>query len=137
MWHLTPALLYSPDGRIKKRQRFALVESGVILLLLLWLVAFTRGRDSRSRDAALVASEEAKLERASSACHHTGGVKVAARNLLAEPRSEGNEEAYNTLVSKFPSEDHAVASAAAVAAVLASATEVEDRKAPPWRPDDE
>ena len=88
LWYLMPALLHSPDGWIKKRQRFALVESGDIVLLLPWLMAFTRGRDSRPRDAALEASEEAKLERASSACRHAGGVKVAARNLLAEPRSE-------------------------------------------------
>ena len=39
-------------------------------------------------------------------------------------------------MSKFPSEDHAVVSAA-VAAVLASATEVEDGNALPRRPDDE
>ena len=42
----------------------------------------------------------------------------------------------NTLVPKFPFEDHAAVSAAAAAAVLASATEVEDGNAPPWRPDD-
>ena len=91
LWYLMPALLHSPDGRIKKRQRFALVESGDVLFLLLWLVAFTRGRNSWPRDAALEASDEAKLERASSACRYAGGVKVAARNLLAEPRSEGKE----------------------------------------------
>ena len=127
-----PALLHLPDGRIRTRQRFALVESGAHGV---WRTPGkgTRGNGMPPEEA----SAEAKLERASSACRHAEGVKVAARNLLAEPRSEGNEEAYNTLVSKFPSEDHAVASAAAVAAVLASATEVEDRKAPPWRPDDE
>ena len=31
LWYLIPALLQSPDGRIKRRQRFALVESGDIL----------------------------------------------------------------------------------------------------------
>ena len=62
---------------------------------------------------------------------------MAARNLLAEPRSNGNEETWNTLVSKFPSEDHAAVSAAAAAAVLASATKAEDGNAPPWHPDDE
>ena len=62
---------------------------------------------------------------------------MAARNLLAEPRSNGNEETWNTLVSKFPSEDHAAVSAAAAAAVLASATEVGDGNSPAWRPDDE
>ena len=83
LWYLMPALLYSPDGRIKRRQRFALVESGDIVLLLPWVMAFTRGGDSRPRDAAHEASEEAKLERASSACRDAGGVKVVARNLLA------------------------------------------------------
>ena len=83
LWYLMPALLHSPDGRIKKRQRLALVLSGDIALLLPWPMAFTKGREPR--DAALEASEEAKLERASSACPHAGGVKVAARNLLAEP----------------------------------------------------
>ena len=107
------------------------------MLLLPWLMAFTRGGDSRPRDAAHEASEEAKLERASSACRHAGGVKVAARNLLAEPRSPGTEETWSTLVSEFPSEDHAAVSAAVAAAVLASATEVQDGNAPPWRPDDE
>ena len=57
LWYLMPALLHSPDGRIKKRQRFALVESGDIVLLLPWLMMFTRGRDSRSSDAALDTSE--------------------------------------------------------------------------------
>ena len=104
------------------------------MLLLPWLMEFTRGGDFRLRDAAYEASEEAKLERASSACRDAGGVKVVARNLLVEPRSPGTEETWSTLVSKFPSEDHAAVSAAE-AAVLASATEVEDTNAPPWRPD--
>ena len=38
LWCLMRALLCSPDGRIKSRQRFALVESGSIVLLLPWLV---------------------------------------------------------------------------------------------------
>ena len=42
LWYLMPALLHSPNGRIKKRQRFALVESGDVVLLLPWLMAFTR-----------------------------------------------------------------------------------------------
>ena len=39
-------------------------------------------------------------------------------------------------MAKFPSEDHAAVSTAA-AAVLASATDVEEGNSPPWRPDDE
>ena len=73
------------------------------------------------------------FERASSSCSHAGGVKVAARNLLAEPQSAGNET-WNTLVVKFPSEDNAAVSAAAAEAVLASATEGEDENAPPMAP---
>ena len=40
-------------------------------------------------------------------------------------------------MAKFPSDDHTAAPATAAAAGLASATEAEDRSAPPWRPDDE
>ena len=63
------------------------MESGDIVLLLPSLMAFTGVGDCRQRDAAQEASEEKKLERASSACSHAGGVKVAACNLLIEPRS--------------------------------------------------
>ena len=99
LWYIMPALLHSPDGRIKRRQRFALVENGDIVLLLPWLMAYTRRRDSRERNAANEDSEEAKLERASSVCRHAGGLKVAARALLAEPHSAGNEETWSTLVT--------------------------------------
>ena len=40
-------------------------------------------------------------------------------------------------MAKFPSVDHAAVSAAGTAAVLASATGVEDGQPPSWRPDDE
>ena len=62
---------------------------------------------------------------------------MAARDLLAESRSAGTEEVWNTLVAKFPSEDHTAVYAAAVDALLARATEGEDANASPWRPDDE
>ena len=70
-------------------------------------------------------------------CRGAVGVKVVARNLLAEPRSAGNEETCSPLVATFPSEDYAAVSAAAAAAVLASTTEVEEGNVPPWRSDDE
>ena len=60
---------------------------------------------------------------------------MAARTLLAQPRSAGKEETWSAVVAKFPSEDHAAVSAAAAAAVLASATEVVDGNTPSWRPD--
>ena len=100
LWYIMPTLLDSPDGRIKRRQRFAWVEIEDIVLFLPWLMAYKRRRDSRQRDAAREASEEAKLERASSACRHAEGVKVAARTLLAEPRSAGNKETWSILAAK-------------------------------------
>ena len=103
--YIMPPLLHSPDGRIKRRQRFALVESGDTVFLLPWLIVYTRRSKKRQRDAAHDASEEAKLERASSVCRHAGGVKVATHTLLAEPNSAGSEETWSTSVAKFPSED--------------------------------
>ena len=52
LWYPMPALLYSPDGRIKRRQRFALAKSVGIVLLLPWLMAYTKQGDSSQRDAA-------------------------------------------------------------------------------------
>ena len=90
LWYVMPALLRSPDSRIKRRQRFALVESGDIVLLLSWLMTFTRGGDSRSRDATHEAPEEAKLERASSACRHAGGVKSSSTQPSCRATITGN-----------------------------------------------
>ena len=107
------------------------------MLLLLWLKAYTRRVDLRQRDAAQGESDEAKLERVSSACRHAGRLKMAARNLLAESRSARNEETWSKLVAMFSPEDHAAVSAAATAAaVVASTTEV-DRNTPRWHSDNE
>lgn len=105
-------------------------------LLFPWL-ACTRQEDTKHRDVTQEASEESKLECASSACSHAGGVKVVVCTLLAERRSVGIEETSVTWMATFPPEDHIVASAAAAAAVLANVTAVEDRKAPPWHPTEE
>ena len=88
------------------------MESGDIVLLLPWLMAYTKRRDSRQRDAAYEASKEAKLKLASFACRQAGGVKVAAHTLLAELRLAGNEETWGMLEAKFASGDHAAVFAA-------------------------
>lgn len=95
------------DGRIKSSHTFALVESEDIVLLLPWLMAFSSGWDYRPRDAPREASEETKLERATSACRHAGGVKMAARNLLEKPRKARGKETWSTPGSIFPAKDHA------------------------------
>ena len=57
------------------------VGSGDIVLMLPWLIAYARRGDLRPWRVAQEASEEVKLERASSTCRHARGVKVAARHL--------------------------------------------------------
>ena len=136
LWYLMPALLHSPECRIKRRQRFPVVESGNVVLLFPRVMVFTSGGDSRQRDGTQKASEE---ERSSNGRHPRvttwEGVKVAAHILLAEQRSAGNKETCNTLVAKFLPEDHATVTAPAAEAVLASATGGGDGNSPPWRPD--
>ena len=63
-----------------------------------------------------------------------GGVTVAARGLLAEPRAPGNEEPWERLKAKFPEENQACVSEAAAAAVAASSSDQEEGSVPNWRP---
>lgn len=68
---------------------------------------------------------EDERDRTSSACRYSyaGGGKVAARTLLAEVRSAGNEETWGpTLVVSFPPENHAVVSVALTAAITVAIT---------------
>ena len=97
-------------------------------------MGFTRGGDSRRRDAALEASEEEKLERASSARSHAGRGQSGSTKRFG--RATINGKRGDVEHAKFPSENHAAVSAAAAVAVLAGATEGEDGNASPWRPDD-
>ena len=59
MWHAMQTL-HSPDGRVKRRQRFALGENGDIVLLLPWLMVYTKRRNTRLKGVAQQYSEEAK-----------------------------------------------------------------------------
>ena len=103
LWYILPALLQSQDGRAKRHERFASVERGDITLL--WLMGHTRRASARRTDPAREATDKAKL-RASSACRHPGGVTVAARSLLAEPRAPGNEATWERVKAKFSDQDH-------------------------------
>lgn len=127
-------LLYSPDGRVKRRQRFALVEIGDIVLLLLWLIACTRRGETQDRGV-----PPKKIRRRLSTTVRRKRVDTRDWAMRALPwltrASAGNEEALTNLVAKLPPEDHATASAVAAvmaaAAVLANATEGEEGGAPP------
>ena len=105
------ARLHSPDGRIKGRQRSALVEMRDIVLLPPWLMAFTRGGDARQRDPAQQPSARSTIGGKRGDVEHTDG--------------------------QVPSEDPVAVSTTAADAMLASATEEEMENAPPWHPDDE
>ena len=48
------------------------------------------------------AAEATKYERASSSCRHSGGVSIAARGLLAEPRALGNEVSWEGVKAEIP-----------------------------------
>lgn len=68
------------------------MESGDIVLVLPWSMAFTTAGDFKQRGATHEAVQDVKPERAPSACCHAGGVELTARNLLAETRSATSEE---------------------------------------------
>lgn len=87
LWYLMPTTRRLPgqeatDGR-------ALVESGDIVPLLPWLLAYTRRRGLGVTGChPKKASEEAKFQRVSLACCRAGRVGVVEpRNLLVEPRT--------------------------------------------------
>ena len=50
-WIIIPALRHSPGGRVKRQQKFTLAESGDIVLLFSWLMAYTKRWNSRQRGA--------------------------------------------------------------------------------------
>ena len=47
LWYIPPALLHSQDGRMKRRERFASAERGDLILLLPWLMEYTRRTSTR------------------------------------------------------------------------------------------
>ena len=84
--HTSPAPLTARPDKEAAAVRAGGERGHTVVPPLPWLIAYTKSEGLSQRHAAQDSSEEAKLERASSTCRHAGGVKVAARNLLAEPR---------------------------------------------------
>ena len=60
---------------------------------------------------------------------------MAARSLLAEPRTPGNEETWERVKSKFPEENQVCVSEAGAGAT--SSTDQEEDSVPNWRPEEE
>ena len=97
---------------------------------------YTRRTSTRQIGQAREEADAGMFKRASSACRHRGGVTVAARSLLAEPRAPGNEETWERVKAKFLENQACVLEAAAVA-VAASSSDQEEGSVPNWRPEEE
>ena len=100
-------------------------------------MGYTHQASARRSNPAHDATGEAKFKRASSACRHRGGVTIAARSLLAEPRAPGSEATWERVKAKFPDEDQPSISKAATAAVKANVADSEESSGPMWRPEEE
>ena len=122
---------------MKRRERFASAERGDLTLLLPWLMQCTRRTSTRQLGQAREETDADVFKRASSACRHRGGVTVAARSLLAEPRAPGNEETWERVKTKFPEENQACVSEAAAATVAASSSDQKEGSVPNWRPEEQ
>ena len=137
LWYLLPGLLHSFDGRVTRKGRYAALRRGDISSLLPWLMDYTKARRPRRRGAAQEATPEHKYNRAAQACRHSGGVKDAARALLAEQPSPGNDATWERLRAKFPDEDPASVEQAIEDAIAESRIEDEEGSVPRWRPEQE
>ena len=137
LWYILLAVLHSQDGRMKRRERFVSAERGDLTRLLPWLMEYTRRTSTRQTGEAREETDADMFKRASSACRHRGGVTVAARSLLAEPRAPGNEETWEGVKAKFLEENQARVFEAAAAAVAASSSDQEEGNVPNWRPEEE
>ena len=137
LWYILPALLHSQDGRMNRMERLKSAEKGDLTTILPWFMECTEGAATRLRGAVRAATDAAKFERAALACRHQGGIAVAARSLLAEPRTPGNEATWTTVKEKFPEEDRNSVQAAAAAARVPSVTEPEEGSGPARRPEGE
>lgn len=66
-------------------------SDGIVLRLSPRYMEYTRGNNTRSRDARQYVSREAKRDRASSMCRGTRGIDFSAHTPLVESRSADNE----------------------------------------------
>ncbi|CAB1119445.1 unnamed protein product [Ectocarpus sp. CCAP 1310/34] len=137
LWYLLPGILHSFDGRIARKKRYNSLKRGDISSVLPWLIEYTKAASARSRGPAREDTPDDKFKRAARACRHSGGVKDAARALLADQPSPGNDETWARLKAKFPHEDPVQVEQAIAEAIAASRTEEEEGSAPRWRPETE
>ena len=90
---------------MSRTAKFKSVERADLTTILPWLMEYAEGTATRLRGPAREATDAAKFKSAASACRHPGGITIAARGLLAEPRAPGNEATWTTLKVRFPDGD--------------------------------
>ena len=69
--------------------RFKSAEREDLTTILPWLTRYAEGTATRLQGPAREATGATNLERAALAYWHQGGITVAARGFLAEPRAPG------------------------------------------------
>lgn len=120
---ILPILVNSQDGRTSRTTRFRYAEHGHLAVILSWLVDNTKGTVARLRAPARQLTDDARFERATSACQPQWGTAVAARGLLAELRAPGSEGTWTIVKAKIPEIRPKSDQKAAVTASVSSVTE--------------
>jgi len=135
LWYILPGLLHSFDGRVTRKEHYQALRRGDISSILPWLMEYTKAARTRNRGPTQEETQEDKFKRAAQACRHSGGVKDAARTLLAEQRSPGNDDTWERLKAKFPQEDPAAVEQAIADAIAEARAGEEDGSVLRWRPE--
>ena len=118
LWHLTPMLLLSPDGRLKRSARFHRFAVGDIDQLLADEMHFA---DVRARGTRQAQTWELLRERAPKAARRSGGLSSTARAFQQGPgtAAPANQETADKLRRKHPAGEDAGLLRAEVAAAEA------------------
>ena len=128
LFHITPALLQSWDGRCSRQGRYNEYARGDLAGLIDWLVVFA----GRSRQKEREDTPEARRVRASKLAHQRGGITKAASALISSPGAPRDSRTLATLRGKHPTEDPAaIATAKAQAERRAGITAVGEQERQP------
>ena len=103
LFHITPALLQSSDGRRGRQGRQNEYTRGELTGLIDCLVVFA----GRSRQKAREDTPEARRIRASKLAHQRGGITKAASALISPPAAPRDSRTLETLRGKHLKEDPA------------------------------
>ena len=106
IFHITPALLQSSDGRCSRQRRYNEYTRGELTNLIDWLVVFA----GRSRQKTRKDTPEARRIRGSKQAHERGDITKAASVLIYPLVAPRDCRTLATLRSNHPTEDPIAAS---------------------------